>query len=727
MLMLSLLEVLHENPYTGDRITKARVVHHLQNSNQQQDSTTARQPRSTAATSTAVGDTELNTKATSDAAPTRTSSLVAIKYLNDYRHVRPKHAKTTSSRSGWSSNSGDETSDSSSVDCGGRFGIKARREIRALKAAQGHPNIIPFLGFTGQPLLNPYKHANRHVQVTTAVRTDTTEQQLSKLDGASVLGGESQGEPLIRPSLGGSLFPDDQESTPPLFGPLSLRDSSPLAPPNRSESPPVFRYARSDSSFESDDDYSYDEGSEEDPNALTPGAAARYWNRVFSRQPRVGGIILPYIPITVRDLIRVGWTKTRPLLVETCMRQILEGLAWMHDEVGLIHRDISSGNILVAVESETGVTGRGIVQCMISDFGCATFYRNQTESEQGASVATSLAIDRGDDQSAHVGREDDNGQYQTPGLTFEVGTRAYRAPELLFSSTSYSSAIDIWSAGVIFAEMYLGRTLFEADSDIGQICAIVRVLGTPSEENWPEYPSMPDSGKLVFKALEVTPISSILLSDSGTEGHHTLQDPDNGAKPGRASITAINLIEKMIVYSGAARPSARKALGVDNRYLERTGVLPKLVDQTVALAESKDCKTGQEEQQNQEYWDQCIIDVPRIMEEIQQLLEREANEEDDDGEVFGGFGDSHEGQPYRGFSAAAESEGGAASWDSGEEKNYRSDDLGDEDDQDEAAGSKSDKWTELDPTDGLEDYGERAVKRRRDSADHEEGEVFARP
>ncbi|KAF9930715.1 Cyclin-dependent kinase 20 [Mortierella alpina] len=591
-----------------------------------------------------------------------------------------------------------------------RFGIKARREIRALKAAQGHPNIIPFLGFTGQPLWNPYKHTNRHAQVTTAVRTDTTEQQVSKVDGASVLEGESQGEPLIRPSLGGSLFPDDQESAPPLFGPLSLRDSNPLAPPNRSESPPVFRHACSDSSFESDDDYSYDEGSEEDPNALTPEAAARYWNRVFSRQPRVGGIILPYIPITVRDLIRVGWTKTRPLLVETCMRQILEGLAWMHDEVGLIHRDISSGNILVAVESETGVTGRGIVQCMISDFGCATFYRSQTESEQAASVATSLAIDRGDGQSAHVGREDDSGQYQTLGLTFEVGT----------------SAIDIWSAGVIFAEMYLGRALFEADSDIGQICAIVRVLGTPSEENWPEYPSMPDSGKLVFKALEVTPISSILLSDSGTEGHHTLQDPDNGAKPGRASATVINLIEKMIVYSGAARPSARESLDVDNRYLERTGALPKLVDQTVALDESKDCRTGQEEQQNQEYLDQCIIDVPRIMEEIQQLREREANEEDDDGEGFGGFRGAHEGQSYRGFSAA-ESEGGADSWESGEEKNYRSDDLGGEDDQDEAAGIKSYKSTELDPTDGLEDYGERAVKRRRNSADHEEGEVIALP
>lgn len=63
--------------------------------------------------------------------------------------------------------------------------------------------------------------------------------------------------------------------------------------------------------------------------------------------------------------------------------------------------------------------------------------------------------------------------------------RAYRAPELLFSSGDYSTSVDIWSAGVLFAEMFLGKTLFEADSDIGQVCSIVKVLGTPTEENWP--------------------------------------------------------------------------------------------------------------------------------------------------------------------------------------------------------------------------------------------------
>ncbi|KAF9569518.1 hypothetical protein EC968_002605 [Mortierella alpina] len=773
MLMLNVLEVLRENPYTGDRITKARVIHHSHSGNQQPPiatiaNNTAEQPRTAAATAAAVEDTETINNATSEAAVTRAPSLVAIKYLSDYKHVRPKHAKTTSARCGWSSSSEDDTSDSSSVDHsdnleptrqveppalmeksapghvwpymghtsspqGIRFGRKARREIRALKAAQGHPNIIPFLGFTGPPVSNPYKHTERREQATTTAGTCTDEQQLSELTVAGALGGEIQGGPLTRPALGGSLFQDDQESAPPLFAPLRLRESNPLAPPHMPESPLVFRYADSDSSFESDNDSSYGDGYEEDPNSLAPEAAMRYWNRAFSRQPRVGGIILPYVPITMRDLIRVGWTKTRPLLVETCMRQILDGLAWMHDVVGLIHRDISSGNILVAVASEPNVTGQGIVQCMISDFGCATFYRRSTGSEEGGTVTTGHAIDREDDQSAHADKEDGNGQHQKPGLTFEVGTsfdsiryRAYRAPELLFSSTSYTSAIDIWSAGVIFAEMYLGRTLFESDSDIAQICAIVKVLGTPSEETWPEYPLMPDSGKLVFKALEVTPLSQILLSDSGTKGQQTLQDPESGAEPGRASDAAIELIEKMVVYSGAARPSAREALNLNNRYLERTRTLPGHADNKVIVHDSENFKTGQEEQQSHEYLDQCRIDVPRIMEEIQQLREREADEEEDHERGFRGFGD-HGSQPYRGFTKA-ESEEGDAPWESAEEKDYRSDDLGSEYDQDETTESKPSRWTKPGLADESVDCGSgRAVKRRRNSADNEEGEEAVLP
>ena len=41
----------------------------------------------------------------------------------------------------------------------------------------------------------------------------------------------------------------------------------------------------------------------------------------------------------------------------------------------------------------------------------------------------------------------------TKGLTAHVVTRWYRAPEVILLADYYSSAIDIWSVGCIFAEL----------------------------------------------------------------------------------------------------------------------------------------------------------------------------------------------------------------------------------------------------------------------------------
>lgn len=100
----------------------------------------------------------------------------------------------------------------------------------------------------------------------------------------------------------------------------------------------------------------------------------------------------------------------------------------------------------------------------------------------------------------------------------------YRAPEVLLGSRHYSTAIDMWSVGCIFAEMVMrGIPLFPGDSEIDQIFKIFRsvnffvcsapsvgerrlfvvvgpipdnlirsVLGTPNEESWPGVKQLPD-------------------------------------------------------------------------------------------------------------------------------------------------------------------------------------------------------------------------------------------
>lgn len=70
--------------------------------------------------------------------------------------------------------------------------------------------------------------------------------------------------------------------------------------------------------------------------------------------------------------------------------------------------------------------------------------------------------------------------------THEVVTLWYRAPEILLGAKEYSTPIDIWSIGCIFAEMAQRKALFIGDSEIDQIFKIFQVQGTPHDNYWPE-------------------------------------------------------------------------------------------------------------------------------------------------------------------------------------------------------------------------------------------------
>ncbi|KAM4131443.1 hypothetical protein ACJW30_01G176600 [Castanea mollissima] len=70
-------------------------------------------------------------------------------------------------------------------------------------------------------------------------------------------------------------------------------------------------------------------------------------------------------------------------------------------------------------------------------------------------------------------------------LTSCVGTRWFRAPELLFGSTDYGLEIDLWSLGCIFAELFTLEPIFPGTADIDQLSRIFSVLGNLTEEVWP--------------------------------------------------------------------------------------------------------------------------------------------------------------------------------------------------------------------------------------------------
>ena len=58
--------------------------------------------------------------------------------------------------------------------------------------------------------------------------------------------------------------------------------------------------------------------------------------------------------------------------------------------------------------------------------------------------------------------------------THEVVTLWYRSPEVLLGSARYSTPVDIWSIGTIFAELATKKPLFHGDSEIDQLFRIFR-------------------------------------------------------------------------------------------------------------------------------------------------------------------------------------------------------------------------------------------------------------
>jgi serine/threonine protein kinase len=56
-----------------------------------------------------------------------------------------------------------------------------------------------------------------------------------------------------------------------------------------------------------------------------------------------------------------------------------------------------------------------------------------------------------------------------------ICSRFYRAPELVFGATDYTTAIDVWSEGCVFAELLIGSPIFPGSSGVDQLVEIIKV------------------------------------------------------------------------------------------------------------------------------------------------------------------------------------------------------------------------------------------------------------
>jgi len=236
--------------------------------------------------------------------------------------------------------------------------------------------------------------------------------------------------------------------------------------------------------------------------------------------------------------------------IKLFLYQMLAGIAYCHAH-RVLHRDLKPQNLLIDAE-------RGALK--LADFGLARAF--------GLPVRA---------------------------YTHEVVTLWYRAPEILLGAKHYSTPVDVWSIGCIFAEMVNGRPLFPGDSEVGEgtgggrgscrlplrrlrararapgmpcrgrrrgpnpppqplgptpsppaprrqideLFKIFRLLGTPDDAAWPGVASLPDY-RDTFPAWPARPLADAVPT---------------------LDAAGVDLLRSMLRYSPSARVTAKAALG----------------------------------------------------------------------------------------------------------------------------------------------------------------------
>ncbi|KAJ7593220.1 kinase-like domain-containing protein [Mycena floridula] len=234
---------------------------------------------------------------------------------------------------------------------------------------------------------------------------------------------------------------------------------------------------------------------------------------------------MPFISYSLEQLLQsprfsphiflgsVKWDQEQGFMTlsKSLFFQTLSAVAFIHSQ-GFAHRDIKPANILIA---ENGCV-------KIIDFGVAF---------------------AGDGDSQDLWPESPSRMY------FEVCTGPYRPPELLFGARQYDApSIDSWCLGAVFAEFFtqlivddddgeqeettsnqpfhipskltnenpgrfkwIRNSLFNGTrGEIGLAWSIFKIMGTPTEDTWPEFKKLPDAQRVEFNIVPPVDLKSLL-------------------------------------------------------------------------------------------------------------------------------------------------------------------------------------------------------------------------
>uniref|UniRef100_A0A183E633 Protein kinase domain-containing protein n=1 Tax=Gongylonema pulchrum TaxID=637853 RepID=A0A183E633_9BILA len=272
--------------------------------------------------------------------------------------------------------------------------------------------------------------------------------------------------------------------------------------------------------------------------------------------------------------------------IKTLLRQLLSGVAHMHDQ-WILHRDLKSSNLLLS--------HKGILK--IGDFGLSrefgdplkpytpivvTLWYRSPELLLGLKVSfwkihmCCFPLFPAIDCKFQIGDFGLSREFGDPLKPYTpiVVTLWYRSPELLlglkvksfwkihiccfplfpispidcssihtfFSHLQeYSTFVDMWSCGCIFAEFFKLKSIFPGKGEIDQINKIFMGLGTPNENIWPGYSSLPVVRKMKFE-------------------HYEPGELEKKFPPSLIDESGLQFIKQMLTYDPNKRITARNAL-----------------------------------------------------------------------------------------------------------------------------------------------------------------------
>lgn len=167
---------------------------------------------------------------------------------------------------------------------------------------------------------------------------------------------------------------------------------------------------------------------------------------VFSTKEQNLSLVLEYLP---RGDLEQLWKNTSITYggadIKAWANMLCQGI-WFCHENHVLHRDIKGSNALIAAN--------GTVK--LADFGLARSFGDPGEKMTAVTI-----------------------------------TRMYRPPELFYGCRHYGGTVDMWSIGVVIAELSLRNWFLGSDTDVRQLAVILDTFGTPTEESWPGVSSLP--------------------------------------------------------------------------------------------------------------------------------------------------------------------------------------------------------------------------------------------